>query len=195
MFGNHLVKIWFVDTRSQILNTAYEMLGQHGLEALHARTVAAELKINHATVHYYFKSRNDLLMALVQFATEKFVDDRAKVANAAKNAQALEAELALYEAYGRPQSRFFRVFTSLFVAGQSNPALMEAVQNFANLWVSGVADAVKRTRDSGTKVKKGAFRDPEILAGTLIGLGMLAQLKGDSSMTDQIDSIAETLIS
>jgi len=50
--------------REMIAAKAYEMMGDFGLESVHARTVASELEINHATVHYYFPRRVDLLLGV-----------------------------------------------------------------------------------------------------------------------------------
>ncbi|HMS56056.1 MAG TPA: helix-turn-helix domain-containing protein, partial [Fimbriimonadaceae bacterium] len=66
-----------IDRRGQILDTSFEIVHEHGLEGLHARTVAARIGINHAAVHYYFPKREDLILALCERLGKRLSDDRA----------------------------------------------------------------------------------------------------------------------
>ncbi len=65
--------------RELALEAAYDIVAEEGLEGLHARSVAARIGVNHAAVHYYFKKRSDLLLALADFALAKFARDREAV--------------------------------------------------------------------------------------------------------------------
>lgn len=178
------------DRRTELLKCAYEIVGQSGIEGLHARAIAQELSLNHATVHYYFPTRVDLLLALADYAEERYLRDREQVMMRADNPIAkLEGEVALFEAYCRPQSRFFRVWTSLFVASQTNDQLRERLRRFSATWSNKFAES-KNLAGYATSIPDEALTDPYVFAATMLGLGLMAQLNGNAEMTsDKIDSV------
>lgn len=53
------------ETRKRILDTAEQMLGQHGIAGLSLRQVTAKAGVNLAAVHYHFGSKEGLVKALV----------------------------------------------------------------------------------------------------------------------------------
>ncbi|MBL8087126.1 MAG: TetR/AcrR family transcriptional regulator [Chthonomonas sp.] len=183
-----------MDRRTELLKCAYEIVGRDGLEGLHARAVASELGINHATVHYYFPTRNDLLLALVDYAEERFLKDReAILARASDPISKMEAEIALYEAYCRPASRFFRVWTSLFVAAQSSDVLRDRLRRFSNVWTQRFADT-KNLAGYATTLSQGPLAEPYTFIATMLGLGLMAQLHQNLDDTRfRIDKIVDTV--
>ena len=173
--------------RSDIQKAAYDLVGLQGLEALTARSVALELQINHATVHYYFPHRDDLLDGVADFAIEQFRRDRAKFQEGARTpSERLESEIALAEAYCKKTSRFAKVLAGLYVASVSNPGLRKRLQGLWKEWSAGVAEAEK-----GAKVRKDSpYRDPDLLVATFLGAAMAAQmLEGKFASKDVLDSV------
>lgn len=54
------------ETRIKILETAGNILGELGYEALTTEAIADRLEISHSGVHYHFETKNDLLVALLE---------------------------------------------------------------------------------------------------------------------------------
>ncbi len=180
--------------KEQILATAYEIAGNKGLENLHARTIAAELGINHAAVHYYFAKRTDLLAALTAYAQRRFEGDLDRVSgNRTTATQRLEAHIALYEAYARPASRFFRVMASLFVASSGEAIIRDALQK------ATVAQAARLKLDLDAAKAEGGinpdsvFADVDSLSGYLSGLCYRSQLMSGMDPTPMIDQLFASL--
>jgi AcrR family transcriptional regulator len=182
------------DRKGQILAAAYEIVGEDGLEGLHARSVAAKVGINHAAVHYYFATRNDLLLALAEYTLARFSADREKImANAADPAARIEAHLAQAEAYCKTKSRFVKNWASLFVAAVNDEKLRKVMAEQLLDW----AKVVKSDIDSGgNQVKKASpFVNPELLVGSLLGLLLLCHTMGPKfDPADQLDLIAGSLL-
>ena len=182
------------DRKKQILASAYEIAGNKGLENLHARTIASDLGINHAAVHYYFKTRCDLLTALTEYAGFRLQGDIERVsANRPTPTQRLEAHIALYEAYARPASRFFRVMASLFVASTNEPQIKEALakvtQTQADL-LKGDLDAA--LADGGLNAQS-PYANPDVLIGYLMGLCYRSQMMQGMDPTAMIDQLFASL--
>lgn len=55
-------------TRMEIIDAAYTVLVEHGYDGFTTRAVADEAGRNQSLVHYYFETKRDLLLALVEEA-------------------------------------------------------------------------------------------------------------------------------
>ncbi len=180
--------------RDQILLSGYELAGKNGLEGIHARTIAAEIGINHAAVHYYFKTRVDLFVALIGYSQKRFDADLARVReDQTTSSGRLEAHIALYEAYARPASRFFRVVTSMFVAAVGEDRLKTALQNLVQHQQSCIAEDIKNAKAAGV-VRDVPMSDPVVLLDYLYGICLHSQMVGAKDPTDQIDRLLGELI-
>jgi AcrR family transcriptional regulator len=112
------------ETAERILQAAYRRLATDGYARLNMRDVAAEAKVNHALIHYYFGSKDLLVIAVLDEANRRLIERQTKMYDtpgdfAAKWAQArafYEEDLA---------SGFVRVQMELWAASLSNEALRE----------------------------------------------------------------------
>lgn len=165
--------------RDEMLVAAYEIVGREGLEGLHARSVAAVVKVNHAAVHYYFRTRHDLLVGLLDYMKARFRDDRAKFLAVADSPLAtIEAEFNLAEAYCKPSSRLLKVWASFFVAAQTDEVLRDSLSEFWGEWSDGVKESLRAAKKANAIREDSAFRDPGFLVSIMIGLGISGQLLG-----------------
>lgn len=160
----------------QIRRAAYDILGTAGLEELHARTVAKAIGINHATVHYYFPHREDLIVAVAEFTLHQLILDRIQFQKGASTPrEQLESELALAEAYCRPQSRFVKVLACLYVAGVGSENVRTRVGAIWDEWRSLIAKLTETAEMRGGT----PYKDPDLLLATFFGLGMASHMLGD----------------
>ena len=163
--------------KEQILKAAYEIVGRAGIEGLHARTVAADIGINHAAVHYYFRTRSDLIAALVDYTLLRFEQDRERLLLKAKTKQErIDAIIAQARAYARPESRFAKNWASFFVASIADPTLKAKLVQGIQEWIEGLSgelDAVGR-RDQDP------ILSAEVMAATLIGIVVMSHACGEA---------------
>src|SRR5690606_28270308 len=59
------------ERRAQILEAAYEIAAADGLDRLTMRRVAAEAGLSHGLVHFHFRSKAELLLALLDWVLER----------------------------------------------------------------------------------------------------------------------------
>lgn len=163
-----------MNKREDILRTAYAIVGQDGLEALHARSVAAKVGINHAAVHYYFRTRHDLLIALLRYAKQQLQLDRENLsAMSSRESDRWEAEWNLVEAYCRPQSRMIKVWASLFVAAQSDEVLRLEFREFWRDWAKNIDEAMRSETASGRQLR---FSNGQECLAMVLGLTLSSHL-------------------
>lgn len=175
----------------QIRKAAYDILGTKGLEELHARTVAKAIGINHATVHYYFPHRDDLIIAVAEYALHQLIRDRLQLQQGTKTArEKLEAEVALAEAYCRPTSRFVKVLSGLYVAGVASKRVKEKVVAIWDEWRSLIYEQV----GGGGLSAASPYKDPDLLLATFFGLGLASHmLEGRFSAQPRLDAVYESM--
>src|SRR5437763_16134571 len=112
------------ETAARILQAAYRRLASDGYAHLNMRDVAAEAGVNHALIHYYFGSKDQLVIAVLDEANRRLLEGQTQMYTtpgdfAAKCAQArafYEADLA---------SGVVRVQMGLAAASVSNDPLRE----------------------------------------------------------------------
>ena len=73
------------NTREQIIDTAFKLLLQRGMNGFSYRDIAAPLGVKNAAIHYHFPSKTDLVKALIE-----------------QNHQLLKKATAEFMAYGGP---------------------------------------------------------------------------------------------
>src|SRR2546429_2009926 len=130
------------ETAERILQAAYRRLAADGYAHLNMRDVAAEAKVNHALIHYYFGSKDQLVIAVLDEANRRLLERQTQMYTtpgdfAAKWAQArafYEEDLA---------SGFVRVQMELWAASLSNSALREQFVPRFMAWHRVIEDAVR----------------------------------------------------
>ncbi len=183
--------------RDEMLQAAYEIVGKEGLEGLHARSVAAVVGVNHAAVHYYFRTRHDLLVGLLDYTRERFRTDRQKFRGTSDDPETgVEAELNLGEAYCKPNSRLLKVWASLFVAAQTDETLRDGLMEFWGEWADGIKESLRAAKKAGIVQESSVFKDPGFILAVLLGLGISGQLLGAGfDAASRIDLVVSSLLS
>lgn len=179
----------------QIRKAGYDILGNEGLEELHARTVAKVVGINHATVHYYFPHREDLIVAVAEYALHQLIKDRMLFQQGARTPKdKLESEIALAEAYCRPQSRFMKVLGGLYVAGVASPVIRQKLAMIWDEWHSLVAKLLEKASAKGKLQEGTPFVDSQLLVATFFGLGLASHMLGDEmDGQSQLDTVFNSM--
>lgn len=176
------------DRRTELLRAGYDLLGREGLEAFSARALALHLKVNHATIHYYFPTRKDLLCGIAEYAREQLLRDRERFVQEAEQAvEVIESDFSLAEAYCRSTSRLVKVLVALFAASVKEPELRQKVTQVWTAWRDALHDANLNLQ---VKRKSEFAPDAELLVASLLGLGFGAHLRpGEFDPGPRLDAL------
>lgn len=110
------------ETAARILEAAYRRLASDGYTRLNVRDVAAEAGVNHALIHYYFGSKDHLVIAVLDEANQRLLERQMEMYTAPGNFAAKWAQArAFYEQ--DLASGFVRVQMELWAASFSNATL------------------------------------------------------------------------
>jgi len=61
--------------RGELIKAAYEVFQQHGFRGLTMARIGQQAGMSHGIVNYYFKSKDELLIAMVRYANRLIMDD------------------------------------------------------------------------------------------------------------------------
>lgn len=64
--------------RHELLDAAFQLVAEKGLEGLRTRDIAAKAGVNISTLHYYFDTKDTLVGALVEYAIGQFLAPHAE---------------------------------------------------------------------------------------------------------------------
>ncbi len=60
------------EQRLRLVQSAYQLIAERGMTGLHIRDVASRIGLNHATLLYYFPTKEALIQAVVEYCIRQF---------------------------------------------------------------------------------------------------------------------------
>ncbi len=139
------------DRREQILEATYELIGERGLEGLRTRDIAARAKLNISTLHYYFATKEALLIAMVEHTNTKFTTPPPR-----KRAKAAADEAGLHAHFERAWATFqaspplATVLQELSLHSQRDETTRAAFRKLHRGWAMVLEYAIQHDIDQGT---------------------------------------------
>jgi AcrR family transcriptional regulator len=133
--------------RQQLLEAAYQLIAERGLEGLRTRDISARARVNISTLHYYFGTKEELLVAVVEHASSKFA---ARAAEPPSSPGGLRAHLEGAWRTFQSTPHLSTVLQELVLRGQRDPATRAAFRALHDGWNGIVEDLLRRQMKAGT---------------------------------------------
>src|SRR5260370_13675035 len=89
------------ETATRILQAAYRRLATDGYARLNMRDVAAEAGVNHALIHYYFRSKDQLVITVLDEANRRLLERQTQMYTTPGDVAAKWAQTRAFYAYDR----------------------------------------------------------------------------------------------
>ncbi|MQM25490.1 TetR/AcrR family transcriptional regulator [Glycomyces albidus] len=122
------------DRRTQLLDTAIAVIAEHGLRGLTHRAVQDAAGLPHGSVTYYFRTRYELLLAVVERITEVDRERALPAVNRAVRALAADRDrpdpagiAAMLRGWWTDSRQLLLARFELELAGARDPAVREAM--------------------------------------------------------------------
>jgi AcrR family transcriptional regulator len=146
----------FGETKSKILDAAFQRLAREGYAALSMREIARDAGVNHALINYHFRSKEQLVIAVLDQANRRLLERQQRIYTApAGLAQKWAEARRVYES--DLASGFVRMQAELWAASLADPGLREKFIPRIQAWKKIVADAV---RDALAMLQAGGVKLP-----------------------------------
>jgi AcrR family transcriptional regulator len=164
------------ERRGELLEAAYILVAEKGLEGLRTRDIAARAGVNISTLHYYFGTKEALLAALFEHMGAKFAAANAKRApGRGKHGVAAHLEAAWKNFEGTPH--LSTVLQELVLRAERDPDARAAFKNMHLMWNAMVEqileDAIARgDLRAGLDARAGARIVTSFIIGAMVQLGV-----------------------
>lgn len=160
------------ERRAELVAAAYAMIAEKGLEGIRTRDVAARAGVNISTLHYYFGTKEALLLAVVEHVGTTFA--RRDAGLAASDETLSEHLRAAWRSF-QETPHLAVVLQELVVRAQRDRAARAAFRGLHAFWNRLVEQALQRSIERGQ-----VRRDLDPIAGARIVtsfiIGATAQL-------------------
>jgi AcrR family transcriptional regulator len=186
------------DRRAQIVQVAYRLIAERGLEGLRFSDVAREAGINNGTLLYYFASKNALIQAVGAYLVEQFsqVSQALPPPDTDAPLDALvELRLEFADARERLHDQVSVVYTELLARAQRDAAVATLLRDIDAGWRGWLTGIVERGRAQG---RFAADLDVDVVVTTIMasirGVGMQALVMQDAEKAGSVMDAVAALI-
>lgn len=143
------------ETKAKILGAAFRRLAREGYAALSMREIARDAGVNHALINYHFRSKDQLVIAVLDAANRELLARQSRMYAAPGDfAEKWAQARAFYQ--GDLASGFVRMQAELWAASLSDPGLREKFVPRLRAWrdvvLGAVREAVATLEAHGTKL-------------------------------------------
>lgn len=158
--------------RQNVVEAAYRLIAEQGLEGLRTREVAARADLNVATLHYYFATKEALIREVVAYQAQQFAAPSLPSPPAATEepCEALRYELADLKHRLEQTPEIFIVQFELYLRSLRDPTIRDMLREMQSSWHHAVVSYLQ----SG--IAQGIFRD-DLEAG-LAATSLMAFIQG-----------------
>jgi AcrR family transcriptional regulator len=159
------------DRKSELVEIAYRLIVQKGLEGFRIRQVAAEAGIDNGTLHYHFPSKEALILGVVDYLMEDLKNNRAVRKDAEQTAlNELRMEFEDIRLRLRRTPEQFIVLSDLAVRSWRDPVVAKIFRKLDDGWYAHLVAMLERG------IQQGIFRNN--LNVSLCARAMMVALRG-----------------
>jgi AcrR family transcriptional regulator len=159
------------DRKSELVEIAYRLIAQNGLEGFRIRQVAAEAGIDNGTLHYHFPSKEALILGVVDYLMEDLKNNRVVWKEAEQTALdelRMEFEDIRLRLHRTPEQ--FIVLSDLAVRSWRDPVVAKIFRKLDDGWHAHLVAMLERG------IQQGIFRNN--LNVPLCARAMMVALRG-----------------
>ena len=143
------------ETQTKILDAAFRQLAIKGYASLSMREIAKDAGVNHALINYYFRSKDQLVIAVLDEANRQLLERQEKMYAGPSSFTEKWAEARRFYK-DDIASGFVRVQAELWAASMSDEELREKFLPRLVAWrklvIAGVRDALAALESKGVKL-------------------------------------------
>jgi len=159
------------DRKSELVEIAYRLIAQNGLEGFRIRQVAAEAGIDNGTLHYHFPSKEALILGVVDYLMEDLRNNRVVWKDAKPTAlDELRMEFEDIRLRLRRTPEQFIVLSDLAVRSWRDPVVAKIFGKLDDGWYAHLVALLERG------IQQGIFRNN--LNVPLCARAMMVALRG-----------------
>lgn len=134
------------DISKKILDAAIEVVAREKISGTRMHMIAKEAKMSQANLHYYFPTKNDLMIALLNDIQEQFSNDRKNFIDL-ENKNVIENIRGFFEQKKDDilkKKKLDCTQVDYWVQGTVNEEIRARLQNTFNIWRSSIGEVLNK---------------------------------------------------
>jgi AcrR family transcriptional regulator len=132
------------DNRANLIAAGYAILSEKGFEATTVKEIASLANVSPGLFHYYFASKNDLLLALIYEAGARFSQQLMLEMEKMSSEHAFpDMAMLAVAAASRSNPEWYRLRYELYALGLRNPDFLPAVGEMLAKGRQGIAQVIQ----------------------------------------------------
>ena len=170
----------------EVVAAAFQLIVEKGLEGFRTRDVATKVGINTATLHYYFPTKESLVLAVVQYLVEELKKPLVKSsAEPSSGVERLQLEFHDVSARVREAPDQLLVLNELAVRSCRDPAIARILAYLDEQWRGHLVSILKQGIAEKTfRSDLNVVSTANVIMTQLRGLGL--QVKLDARQLDRL---------
>lgn len=168
------------DTKERIITLAEQLIKTKGFNAFSYKDISDPLEIKNAAIHYYFPSKSDLGVAVIEQEIKRFTLHMSKHAGIQEDKQLK----LLFDTFSRKnKERFICLMGSLSPDYDTlSPEMQEKVTEMSSTFVDWTAGCLERGREKGLFSFEGEAYDRALLVmSNLLASLLLSRVIGNKA--------------
>ena len=128
------------ETQTRIINAAFKVVDTFSVSGTRMHLIAEEAGFSSAALHYHFKTKDELMQALLDYIHDVYgVTRKNKLSHSPKNLEGqMSAFLTQNENYTIREPEYFRVQMDFWGMCHSNNAIHDSIRNSYNNWYEDI---------------------------------------------------------
>ena len=162
------------DRRHAIVNAATAALGREGFHSTSIKDIAAEAGVAPGLVHYYFASKEELLVAVLDGLSRDISRRwRSAIEGLRDPIDKVDAALTASADWVRSHPEFYRIVFDLHAIGFTNEPVRRGLEELWERQIADISEEVEAIyRDSGVPRALPPRRAAELIAAAVDGLAL-----------------------
>ncbi len=161
------------ERRDQIINALFRCLAEKGHESVTVKDIAREADLHYGVIHYYFKSKDDIVSALAGSIVEKYdrlLTERTQSSRSASKRLLRALDFLVDEfIFNR---RLNRVFYNLVQMAFENDTIRAALRRQLRIYRRRITEVVQEGIESGEFKRRDAAASARLIVALLEGMAL-----------------------
>ncbi|MCM3039376.1 TetR/AcrR family transcriptional regulator [Paenibacillus motobuensis] len=180
------------EKREQIIDAAYKVMSAKGYEKASIKDIALEAGITPGLIHYYFRSKEEILMELLMSASKHYTYSMQRLQSSVPPEQLAKAALNEPKERVEQQPEWYQLRYELFALGLREPNISQSVNDLIENARNGISDILQKVFGSSSEETASTAA---ILIACFDGLAMQKLLNPDFNIERAYSQLEKMLSS
>lgn len=181
---------------NKILDAAFEIIAQNKISGTRMHLIAKEAGMVQSNLHYYYPTKNDLMIALLDSIQERFTQKRMSSVDLEEKTFAENLQGLFHEKKDDilNHKKIDYVQFDFWVQGTANPEIREKFKDAFDIWIKNITEVLKQEPcfDEGKSAHYCML--PHIIVSIMMGASMQYLMDEGKFDLDEYFAAAEKMI-